>query len=234
MKNPLRNILMLSRRYLSGGIVELDGVKIDTRPIASRSIKNLIFKGTYEEDERVLLARLCRPGDTVLEIGAGIGVVGLVAARLCAGGGVVSYEANPEMEAAIRASYALNLLTPELICEAVTVDGLPTAFHLTENIISSSAFSRPGADAPTVTVSSVSFQEALRQSRANLVVVDVEGLEDALLRGADLSSVGKLLVEFHPHIIGEGAVCGLRDHLNSIGFVELSSSGHNVAYTRAV
>lgn len=47
--------------------------------------------------------------------------------------------------------------------------------------------------------------------RPNLVVMDVEGFEDTLLRHANLKSVDKLLVEFHPQILGEKVVSDLRN-----------------------
>ena len=223
---------MLLKRHLGNGIAKLDGVKIDTTRIESRSVRNLIFKGIYESDERKLLKALCRDADRVLEIGAGVGVVGLVAARLCSKGHVVSYEANPQMRAILDRNYSLNEHKPQLVCMPVTRDGLPVRFHVNENIISSSALERPGTETVEVTLESVSLTDALNNCNPHLVVMDVEGFEDILLRHANLQSVKKLLVEFHPQILGEKVVSDLKQYINEIGFEELATAGNNVSYIK--
>ena len=62
--------------------------------------------------------------------------------------------------------------------------------------------------------------------------MDVEGFEDILLRHANLQSVKKLLVEFHPQILGEKVVSDLKQYINEIGFEELATAGNNVAYIK--
>ena len=57
------------------------------------------------------------------EIGCGIGLVSLVARKICTEGFVISYEANPQMETLIRKNYALNNLVPNLEMKAVSIDG---------------------------------------------------------------------------------------------------------------
>ena len=42
----------------------------------------------------------------------------------------------------------------------------------------------------------------------------------------------KLLVEFHPQILGEKVVSDLKQYINEIGFEELATAGNNVAYIK--
>ena len=232
MKNPLRNIQMLFRRRFGSGIARLDGVKIDTRPIASRLVRNLVFKGIYESDERRLLSSLCEPEDRVLEIGAGIGVIGLVAARLCPRGAVVSYEANPRMRAVIEANYALNPVVPEIVMMPITLEGGDVTFNLSEDIISSSSLERSDGPTSSVALPSRSLAEAVALHRPNVLVMDIEGYEEILLTRGDLEGIGKLLVEFHPHVTGAQTVNRVQAHVESLGFRETGRSGNNVAYRR--
>jgi protein-L-isoaspartate O-methyltransferase len=79
-----------------------------------------LLRGSYELAERTLARAAIRTGDNVLEIGAGIGIVSLVCAKLAAPGQVTSYEANSTLAPLMRENFSLNGLTPHLISKAVT------------------------------------------------------------------------------------------------------------------
>lgn len=233
MKNPFRNVVMLCRRHFGSGIVRLDGVRIDASAVGSKKIRNLLFKGIYEADERRLLAAICTQGDRVLEIGAGIGVIGLVAARICGTGSVVSYEANPRMREVIEANYRLNAVVPRIEMMPISLEGGPIDFNLSDDIISSSSRERNDERTRPVTLMSRAFAEALLDHAPNLLVMDIEGYEETLLGQADLSSVEKLIVEFHPHVTGPDVVLRLQERLRDLGFAEQARAGNNVAYCRS-
>ena len=61
----------------------------------------------------------------------------LVARKICTEG-ILSYEANPQMEKLIRKNYALNNLVPNLEMKAVSVDGEKVEFYIDPEVISSS------------------------------------------------------------------------------------------------
>ena len=99
----------------------------------------------------------------------------------------------------------------------MTADGRKISFFRSENIISSSAYDRelPGAK---VEIESDVFSEVLGTYRPDVLIMDVEGSEDELLRVADFGSVRDILVELHPHIIGEAKVEELKAILAAKGF----------------
>lgn len=165
-----------------------------------RTVRNVLYKGSYEAAERELLKRVVEPGSKVLEIGCGIGFVSLLCTRLAGEGNVRSYEANPTLEPIIRRNYALNGFEPDLVMKAVTPDGGTITFHRDDNILSSSRFDR-GRDAEPITVEGEAFRDALAAHGAQVVVMDVEGAEVGLLSDADLSGVGAMVIELHPHIV---------------------------------
>jgi FkbM family methyltransferase len=201
------------------------GVRVKTgHEDVPRPVRNALFKGTYEQHECELVKAHLRPGDRVLEIGCGIGLVSILAARVCGEGHVFSYEANPEMEPVIQANYALNGLQPILTMQAVTADGRDLTFHRQDNVLSSSIYDR-GIGAQEITIPSTAIDDALAAAQAKVVIMDVEGAEEELLPAADLTGVQTMSIEMHPHIIGEDRVCDLSDGLVAQGF-ELLATRH--------
>ncbi len=211
----------------------LDGVTLAVEPGLMPPLpRKLIFKNTYEDAERALVAKAVRAGDRVLEIGGGIGFVGLLCARLAgAGGQVVSYEANPELEPVLRANYALNPVVPELRMKAVSADGGPVSFHVAENVVSSSMLSRPEATRE-VTVESDALDQVISDLRPDVLVMDVEGAETTLLPGADLSPMRAIILELHPQVVGAAESEAVMSHLRDQGFSLRTKARANVLMER--
>ena len=79
----MRNVKMLWRRLRNLDTLRIRGVLVGTRKADTpHSVRNALFKGVYEEHECDIVERIVRPGDCVLEIGAGIGLISLLAMRL--------------------------------------------------------------------------------------------------------------------------------------------------------
>ena len=225
MESLLRTLKHHWHRARDTRQITLDGVRISTeRDSLPRFVRSALFKGTYESHERAFVRRLLRPGDRVLEIGTGIGVVSLLAAKICGAGKVRSYEANPLLEPLIRGNYALNGLTPDLWMRAITVDGQPITFFRSDNIISSSTRDR-GRHAEMLTVESDRLDDVVEAHRPDVIIMDVEGAEIDLLSHAGLAGVRHIVVEVHPHITGEDRITAMLARLASIGF-RLEAEAH--------
>lgn len=215
---------MLGRRT-----TRLDGLKLlcspqDTPP----SVAKEIIRGGYELAERQLARQAIRPGDKVLEIGSGVGVVGLLCATIVGDRNVTLYEANPALEKTIRRNFALNGMTPDLVMKAVTVDGGPVAFFQNENVISSSIHDR-NLETRKIEVGSDPIDAVLAARQANVIVMDIEGAEVGLLCAADLGLVREIIVEVHPGIVGAEGIEQMLAHLRTLGF-ERRARRHNTEW----
>ena len=214
----LRNLKMHWRRLRNVKTLTVHGVKVRTaRGEIPKTVRSMLFKGTYEAHECDLVERVVRSGDRVLEIGAGIGLVSLVATRLCGEGHVFSYEANPDLEPVIRKNYRLNGWTPDLTMRAVTSDGRDLPFFRSSNVVSSSVVDRNLAG-DRIVVESLAINDLIDEHRPSVVIMDVEGSEVDLLSTADLSRVRILIAEMHPHIVGKEKITMLVGDIETRGF----------------
>lgn len=219
MKRLLRSVRKRFRYLINARVVKIDGVRlVSDKTRVPPVVRDLMYREVYEDTERNILLKILRPGSTVLEIGTGLGFIALLASRICGETNVVTYEANMKLKPLLRDNFRLNRLRPTLRMKAMTVDGRPLSFHQSDNIISSSSYDRnlPGTK---VEVRSHVFSEILTQVSPDVLIMDVEGGEDELLRVPEVAKAKHILVELHPHIIGEVKVEELKDILRSRGFL---------------
>jgi len=221
---------MLNRKISLGGLrnafhfiintkkICLDGVWVSTdRKDVPLSVQRLLFKRTYEDQEREIIKSILTPDSRVLEIGTGIGLISLLARTIAKNGAVRSYEANPAMEPVIRKNYDLNDLEPDLIMKAVSTDGKDLTFFLDENVIASSSIDRDEGHQKTI-VESAKFSAILKEFNPDTLIMDVEGAEISLLDCKLLKSIKNIVVELHPHVVGEDEINTLLKKLKNFGF----------------
>lgn len=228
---PLRNWRERWHRLVRSQDVRIGRVRLIANPdLVGKDVRRLLFRGDYEFAELQLLDSVLRPDDRVMEIGAGVGAIGLTAAAVIGAERVTSFEANPKLEALIRKNYALNQLFPNLIMKAVTVGGTPVTFNVAPSMLSSSIYSQVGGH--SLTVESVAINAALHEIRPTILVVDAEGAEVDLLPAADLSGVRAILVECHAKVTGEDKVQAMMAHILNAGFRVDFEMHRNVLFVR--
>ncbi|GAA0309535.1 FkbM family methyltransferase [Rhodovulum strictum] len=231
-KSPFRSLRLAWHRITGRKTTTLDGLRLVCDPArVHRSVATAIIKGSYEAPERCLVRAALRRGDKVVEIGAGVGVVSLLCNRLAGVGNVTSFEANAALEPVIVENFALNNITPRLRLRAVTVDGAPITFFRNENVVSSSVYDR-GLQAQQVTVPSDPINRVLMDEGATVLVMDVEGAEIDLLRAADLSGLREVIVELHPHIVGDAPTQAMIDDVCARGFAVVGRIQKNIRFSR--
>jgi FkbM family methyltransferase len=231
-KPAFRGPRLALHRLLGRKTTTLDGLTVICDPaLVPRSVSTAIIKGSYERPERELARAAIRSGDRVVEVGSGVGIVGLLCNRLAGPGNVLSFEASAALEGIIRANFALNGLEPRLRLRAVTSDGAPISFFRDDNVISSSVFDR-GLNATKVFVESDPLDRVLAEERADVLVMDVEGAEIDLLTRANLISLREIIVELHPHIVGEAAVEAMIVSICAQGFRETGRIHKNIRLSR--
>ncbi len=216
-KDPYRNFWRLWHRTIGTTRLTHFGVTLSTAAgSVPNQIRNGIFKRDYEAAEAEFVVSTLRTGDRVVEIGAGIGFIGTLAAKHVGSENVTSYEANPEIEPLIRSTHALNGVNPNLIMKAVSHDGAPQTFHLANNLISSSAFAREETQR-RVEVDSVALGDVLERLSPTVLIVDVEGGEVTLFDDIPLPTVRALILEVHPHVVGDAPIGTLLKTLEGQG-----------------
>jgi FkbM family methyltransferase len=169
----------------------------------------LLSGGQWEETETRLFSSFVKKGMTVVDVGANVGYYTLLAARLVGEKGkVFAFEPNPENFALLTRNVAANgyknvVLVPKAVSNqsgtaSLLIDKASSGGH------SLSAF-RGGAD--FVQVETVSLDEyfADRQERIDVLKIDAEGAEMAILNGMsqllERNTDLTLLTEFFPRAI---------------------------------
>lgn len=232
MSSPLRNLKKGLRRLFCAKTVTLEGIVISSELTrVSKQVRNGLFKETYEEPERILIRAALQKGDRVLEVGGGVGFVSLLCAKICGADNVLTYEANPAMDAVIRGNFELNGLTPNLRNKAVTADGKDVTFFLNDNIISSSLYSRKDGKAHTLPADAL--DAVIAEWKPTVIVMDAEGGEVDILGASPLNGVKKLVLELHPHVVGETAIRKLIDYLATLGFRETQRVEKSATFIRS-
>ena len=230
--NPLaRNVRKGLRRLFQVKTITLDGIIVSTElgPIGKR-VRDGLFKGTYEEPERILIRAALGPGDRVLEIGGGVGFVSLLCAKICGAANVLTYEANPRMAEVIQRNYALNEVAPTLRAKAITAREREVTFFVNDNIISSSLHERKQGRA--LTVPADPLDEVIAEWKPTAIVMDVEGAETTILASSRLAGVTKIILELHPQIVGEPAILTLKQQLGALGFKETGAIHKSSLFVR--
>lgn len=223
------------RRVRRPPAVVIDGVElgVDYDNWSAQAVRG-ILNGTYERDERRIVRRMIQPGDRVLEIGGAIGLISMLTARIVGIEKLVVYEANPVILAEAKRNYARNGLEQIDVRHAAVVgrdspeDEIEFFVH--RNFWSSSLLEKEGA-VEKVRVPAARLDRLVEQHRPNVLVMDVEGAEHAILVGADLSAFDKICVEVHTRYIGAAKANELLRSVLDQGFLlDLEQSASETLY----
>lgn len=192
--------------------------------------------GEYEGDEIRGALHVVGEDDTVLEIGAGIGVVGGVIAARCKPRRILSFEANPELIPEIRALYAANDLGNRISVENAVLFSAPERpetlpFYLHKSYLGSS-LSHPGRKLrKEVTVPTRDFNSVCAGLDPNVLIMDIEGGELDLLRHADLSRFRAVVLEFHPGVYGVEGMRNCKALLRKAGLKQVEEVSTRTVWT---
>lgn len=199
----------------------LAGVTIPDDPaVLSPAIVAAIRSGRFEAAEAAELPHIVRPGDRVLELGAGIGFISTLLDRLPEVRDVLSVEANPYLIPYMARLHAANGVRKVTRMNAVLGDWLTprASFYLRRDFWMSSLSPGPAPYIAEVEVPVLPMSRLLRDRQISLIVCDIEGAETSLFAGADLAEVDRIYLELHDHLTGLGAVRDLFAVLAAAGF----------------
>lgn len=215
-RSRVRPLKYLLRRCLRPKTVDIGGVRMIADPsrIGFRAVKSL-YHGDYEAPERLIVSEVVKPGDKVLEAGAGMGLITLTLARIVGAENVVSYEPMPAAYSLLADNARLNDFAIDHRPRALAATGGSVKFYADGNVVASSLYSRSNTN--LIEVQADGIAETLRAEKSNVLVLDIEGAEIELLKACPLDGIRKIVMEVHPHIVGEEATGAMIAQLKSAG-----------------
>lgn len=218
-------IAMLDRRLM---------IFVDTR--GNDIAPHLMLHGTWEPDEMRAFQRMLRPGDTVLDLGAHLGVFALVAAAAVGPAGrVLAFEPNPRHAGLLRRSIAVNGFQDRVELHLASVGEAPGAATLLfdqdwsgggflDAAIPGPAPRADGRQAITTRLVQIDALLADPSLRLDVAKLDIEGMEGRALRGMqallERSPDARLLMEWAPAMLAGQGTPGPQvvEHLSGLGF----------------
>jgi FkbM family methyltransferase len=219
------------RKIIKPDDIELYGIKLNiSHPGISNNLRNFFYNESYEGHEIRVLQKVLDKKDMVMEIGAGIGFLSSYCSKKIGSDRVVAYEANPLMIDKIQETYRLNNVNPKINNIVLMDKEGETSFYLEKDFWSSSMIKRT-QNAKEVKVKTANINDEIRKYKINFLIIDIEGGEQNLLPKIDFSNIDKLLIEFHPSIIGNESVSDLIKLLLENRFCfDLYKSEDNICY----
>ena len=202
-------------------VIKTQGIVVPFDPrIITPKIERPMRNNRYEGGECATLRRVLRPGDRVLELGAGVGLCSTVAALVEGVERVVAIEANPDLIPLIAETHRLNGVAPRI--DLRNGVATPTAqgeidFYLRPDFWASSM--EPGSRAydRVVRLPTIGLDALIAELRPTVLVCDIEGGEEGLFDRLDLSSVRHLVLELHPKVYGEAGAARVAGTLAAKG-----------------
>ena len=201
-------------------VTELEGVRLDVENLDINIKRNILIKA-YEAPEIAVCKKIIEPGEKILEIGGAIGFVGLFCLISLKAETVVSVEPNPMTLKRFRKNYQLNGFTPNIIEAAIADEDkniqLKTSSEFwTDSILTFSNNSM----ADLIEVKAMTLASILRATKEQFstLIIDVEGAETLIKWDQLPSSVGKLVLELHPDMVGHPTAYHVLNEILDRGF----------------
>lgn len=190
-------------------------------------LRGRLRDGGYEHYERAHIRAYLRPGDRVLDLGSGAGLVAIVAARIVGAANVTTVEPNPEMHQALRRNLRRNAGEElRLIKGAVVGDGYAektVTLNLRSAFWAASIGGPPGKNPRLVDVPAKKLSRLIAARDATVLSMDIEGAEADLLAAPLPAQIRLVLMELHPGIYGEAVRDRLLASLEGQGFANLGT-----------
>jgi FkbM family methyltransferase len=170
------------------------------KSLVSPAIFYHLVNGDYESPERSLLEKYLSPDDRVIELGAGIGFLANAYGKRCPGQSHLAIEASPVM-AGLARDNTRHLGNVEVLNALAMKAPQSVPFHMYKDFWASSIEPIHLKDparrlVEIVQVRTVNLDDLIADHRATMLICDIEGGEDDLVRTFALN-VPKVLMELH-------------------------------------
>lgn len=205
---------------------ECHGIKVPHSPMLTPVRIERINAARYEGQEIAGALAVVQPGDKVLELGAGLGLVGAIVARNAKPAQVMSFEANPNLIEHIRALYRMNHLGKQIDVRNEVLISAPNpppkmAFHIRNSYLGSSLIDSDTRATTRVEVPTTLYADLKQDYAPDVLLIDIEGGELEFLRHASLAGIRAIVIEFHPSTYGREGMRECKTILERAGFAKL-------------
>lgn len=201
--------------------VDIHGVRVAIdHDLVSPKIVAELRSGSYELPESRQIDGIVQPGERVVELGGGLGLISTKVALTGRAAHVAAFEANPRLIPLIERTHALNRVGVTVTNAVVTprAEAATVPFYLRKDFWASSLSPEPYGYESVIEVPTVSFAEMLRLHRPTMLIVDIEGGEEALFQNVPLTGVRKVYIELHQNVIGRVGMKRVFDFFSSHDF----------------
>ena len=207
------------------------GVRLPIKhPAITAPILKDIFFGVYESKEAELVTKKIAADDMVMEIGAGIGFLSALSAKVVGSARVFAYEANPRLMAVIKQVHDINQVAPTVSNVLLGEGDGECTFWLEKDYWASSLI-QGSQDATSIRVRQIDLNQEIQRIRPSFMILDIEGGEYEFLRHARLDPIRKIVIEVHPHVLGYARISEMLGWLFAAGFaLDLGNMHKNVFY----
>lgn len=224
-------------RQVLAEMIRSRGLKFPKDPLLNTGrIRRLLRADGYEQKESEAVLKVVKPGDRVLELGAGIGYMSTLMSVYCDAGHITSYEANPNLIPYIQSVHAANRVTNVDIRHALLMPqgGGRMPFFVRKGMLGSSLTERENeADrvSQIVEVDCHDLSGVLSDLRPEVLVCDIEGAEADLLPAGDWSCLKAAVIEMHPQWIGEAGVRAVFEAMMKAGLTYFAKASQGKVVT---
>jgi len=188
--------------------------------VMSEKMIDVIRNGKYEEAESRQIPAIVQPGDRIVELGAGVGYIASLAAKLQRAESIAVYEANPKLIPLIETNRANNEVEFDIYNMVVMPDDKPDKmpFYVRKDFWASSLSPTPWGYKEEIQVDVRPFRDLLRIHRPTMLIVDIEGGELQLFRNIPLTGITKVYIELHQQVVGRIGMKEVFDFFSSRDF----------------
>ncbi|MEL6167639.1 MAG: FkbM family methyltransferase [Pseudomonadota bacterium] len=191
-------------------LYQIDGVDLVVpRAMVTPPLAEVLSTGRYEHLEARAMSKSLRREDRVLEIGAGVGFLAILAARIVGQGAVTAVEANPDLVPVLHGNLTRNGVGgARVVHGAVSPPGSPEtiAFFARRAFWAGSTDERGKGGETKIDVPAWTLADLLDVSEATFLVMDIEGAEEHLFDAPLPEHLRRIIVELHPNRYGSAGV----------------------------
>ncbi len=172
-----------------------------------------IARNDYESPELDAAQGMILDGDRVLELGTGLGIVSGLISRMAHGLKIESFEANPTLLTAIQTLHSLNGISNVHVRNAM-LEPSPTqqtrTFHVHKYFAEGSIYATDQSQ-NAIEVPVLDINTEIHRFQPTVLICDIEGAEDIVIPGCDLSGIRALVLELHPKVVSRQGIKAIFD-----------------------